>query len=1779
MSEKSEKSKRSFVESKAEENANQDLEAKVKLLVRKRGQSMAKVTRARKVILETDDEFTQPQLVVYQKQLNQYYSEWHYYHDQILELVDDDVVHDHMDNCNTFEEKYMEVIAALEAIAIALGVSTEAGPSNEPRQMVAQVGDNQQANRSERIIIQQQPLKAPMPTFDGKYENWPKFKSMFIDLMSRSPDSDAIKLYHLDKALIGGAAGILDPKTISDNNYSHAWRILEERFENERVIVDNHIRGLLNLKKMSKESYKDLRELLDECIRHVENLKFHGQMLTGVSEQIVVNPITSALDKETRKQWESTLDHGELPNYEDTIQFLKVQCNILERCEAASGLTKSAQPRPAVPSRIPAYKSHVATSSEKSSLQCDFCGGEHINFSCPEFRKLNTSQRTQKVKSSKLCFNCLRKGHSARECTSDKSCAQCKKRHSTLLHFENTQSSNWSSKTSTINPEESKNEDSRKEATSNCVPTEPRTSGSTATSCLCNQKQTDSHVFLMTAIAQVVDNVGTTHQCRILLDCASQVSTIRAELTSKLGLPTKPVNTVVIGVNGKRSHISHEVSVSLRSRYDDFRTTVNCLVMDQVTSNLPTVSEDINSWELPSGIQLADPSFYVPGEVDILLGAKHFWSAMKNGKRKLGIGFPELRETHFGWVIVGARSQGFSAVQTLSCNVLCSEDINIIVQQFWELEQVPTSPTLSSEEISCEEFYQQSHRRDESGRYVVSLPFKNSDSELGDSRSMALKRFLFLERRLEKDAELRREYSRFLREYEELGHCEIVDESKDVPGTKFFYLPHHAVLRPSSTSTKLRVVFDASAKSSSGVSLNELLMVGPTVQDSLFAILLRFRRFQHVFSADLSKMYRQVRVDPSSVNFQRIFWRERPADPLKVFGLTTVTYGTASAPFLATRTLVQLAEDEQETFPIGAKILKENFYVDDCLCGFETFDEAAQAIVQLRGILEKGGFSIHKWCSNSQQLLDLVPKNEWEKQAEISYSNANQTIKTLGLLWEPKHDQFLFSTEFDSSFNELTPTKRVVLSTVARIFDPLGLISPVIVLGKLLIQDIWAEGLDWDEPLREYLLQRWVEFRTSLCHLAEINISRSVCRSTPVRMEQHGFADASQRAYGACVYLRSIYSDGTITMHLLCSKSRNAPKPDLTIPRLELCAAQLLARLILKTTEALQININDVVLWSDSQIVLAWLKKNPNQLEIFVRNRVTEIVTGTNHLSWKYVNSKDNPADIVSRGKSAGDLLNDDLWWHGPAFLRQNHYLVENPPELPIDEIPELRTAVVSAPLVEVSLEDFPVITNISNFRKLQRVFGYVLRFAYNCRHKNNRILSNHLTVPELRRSLIALVILTQRTSIMESDYKRVVRGEPCKQIQSLNPFIDDGVLRVGGRIQRSKLAFEIKHPMILPCKHPVVESLIRALHEEHLHVGPSGLLSAIRQRFWLVNGRSAVRRITRKCVTCFRSNPTAVNQLMGNLPESRVLPSVPFETTGVDFAGPVYIKYGVRRPAVVKAYISVFICMSTRAIHLELVSDMTAEAFVAALRRFTSRRGYPHRMFSDNGLNFIGANKNLKELIRLFKDQQTLRKINQFFHPREINWSFIPPRAPNFGGYWEAGVKNVKTHLKRVLGKTPLSFEEYATILSQIEAILNSRPLFADGSDPTEPSAITPGHFLIGRELTAIPEPLYDDSRSTLCRWKHLQAIRDHFWKRWSAEYLTQLQSRGKWSTRSPNVKEGMIVLLKEENLPPQIWKLAIITKTYPGEDGAVRVVDLKTADSIFRRSISKISPLPIEF
>ena len=385
-------------------------------------------------------------------------------------------------------------------------------------------------------------------------------------------------------------------------------------------------------------------------------------------------------------------------------------------------------------------------------------------------------------------------------------------------------------------------------------------------------------------------------------------------------------------------------------------------------------------------------------------------------------------------------------------------------------------------------------------------------------------------------------------------------------------------------------------------------------------------------------------------------------------------------------------------------------------------------------------------------------------------------------------------------------------------------------------------------------------------------------------------------------------------------------------------------------------------------------------------------------------------------------------------------------------------------------------------------------------------------------------------------------------------------------------------HPVILHGRHPLTKPIVHSEHLRMLHAGPTLLSSALTRRFYIIYLRKTVRSITRQCVKCRRQTTRPQPQMLGQLPLERVTPGSVFEKVGVDYAGPFHVKYGmVRKTTTVKAYVCVFVSLAVKAVHLEVVSDLTTEAFIATLRRFIARRGYPSLIWSDNGTNFVGAKCELKELYEFLAQQKTEGIVSEFCATRNIEWRFIPEHGPHFGGIWEAAVKSTKTHLKRIMGDVKLTYEELTTILTQVEACLNSRPLVPINSpDDDGIEVLTPGHFLIGQPLCALPDPSFSyRSVSLLRRWYLCQNLVRHFWKRWSAEYLSSLNRYNKWHHPSRNLSVGDLVVLKEDGTIPTNWPLARVTQVYPGKDGLVRVATVKTTKGTYKRPVSKIALL----
>ncbi|GFW68390.1 integrase catalytic domain-containing protein [Trichonephila clavipes] len=737
------------------------------------------------------------------------------------------------------------------------------------------------------------------------------------------------------------------------------------------------------------------------------------------------------------------------------------------------------------------------------------------------------------------------------------------------------------------------------------------------------------------------------------------------------------------------------------------------------------------------------------------------------------------------------------------------------------------------------------------------------------------------------------------------------------------YMPHHGLYRPEKSTTKLRTVFNASSPSTSGKSLNSIQFNGGLLHEDLFSIMVRFRKHKYAFTADIEKMFRMINIYLEQTCLQRILWKKGIGKPIKTYELTTVTYGTVSAPYLATRTLKQLAMDEANHFPLAAIVVLSDCYMDDILSGSESIEEVIELQHQLIEMFKTAGMPLHKWCGNLPEITCNLQ--------EYAFLESDET-KALGIIWNPKLDCFLFRIEQQrlTSF-----PKRMVLSTIARIFDPLGLLGPIIRPIKDIYAKIVVAGIGMEEE----------------------------------SIELHAFSDASKKAYGSSIYLKSISPLGEVKVCLVTSKSRVSPLKQISIPRHELCGAVLAAKL----------------------------------LKTFAANRVSKIHQLSSRDQWHHIATEQNSADVLSRGLLPEELRDDSLWWHGPELLQSTYSTTVIAEPTQRDDFDcELR---VSERTLETSLlnsKNFDFFNHLmdlfNNYFKIIHIVSYIYRFIENCRSK-------------------------------------VKKRGPLTTSED-----DKGVLRVGGRLEKASMPYSQKHPAILAKYSKLSKIYFITLHKKLFHVGPQGLLNAVRLRVWALGGRNL-------------------------------------------------------------------------------------------------------------------ANQNLAA----------------YFTEEGIEWNFIPPRAPHMGGVWEAGIKSVKYHLKRALGRSRLTYEEFETVIIQEEGILNSRPLTPISNDFDNFEVLTPAHFFIGRSINSILEPIVINiSDNRLSCWQKTTKVIQVVWKKWSTDYLNTLQQRGKWMIEKDNVMCGTMVIVMEDFTPVCNWLLGRVVEAYHGSDGKVRTVRIKTKTGEFKRPIT---------
>lgn len=1606
------------------------------------------------------------------------------------------------------------------------------------------VKDSGEASPKE-IHVSTPSLRLDLPVFDGTLLGWKDFYQLFSAVMDRQTRlTDHEKNCHLIKAMgTPEAKEKAKAATTYTSTYAAAVDKLKESYELNRVLLAHHLADYLQPEQFRDEK-RDLVTFLERIEKNLRGIKlakgFTAEQLMTTHAEALMSP---ALTKEWRK---SSCDHDVTPPIDLLLEFLRRQI----KASPDVPLNKRDKDPPARPKHSQKSSGRTVLHTRPTSDKCTICDVDHMLYMCAQFREKTPQQRKELVRSANLCYNCLSSRHRSTDCSSRQRCKDCGGKHHTLIHLPRTSSGQ---------------EGDVETVTVNLTDRGSRRGGEWIYALPC------------TAIVRVQAK-GLQQKARAQLDSGATISLITRKLANTIRASKIPDSAMKISGIGGVEHSPHRVEVVLLGRQGE-EVVVTPHVVDQIPhSPSRTDVGKVHRLPLARDLTLSDPGYTSSARIDLLLSSRKSNACFRDGVRYSKDRELKAENTIFGWTIHGGdtreNQEEGSHSTCLHISAEEEEDPERLLRRFWELEPFPEEETTqTSEELRAVQHFGDTVRRDTDGRYRVSLPRKLPTPELGKSRDNAMRRYLSTERSLKKKGSWE-DFREAVADYGRMGHSELVPLEHMRRESKFvYYMPMHAVFKTCSTTTKLRAVCDASAETANGVSLNHTLLPGPSLYPLLTTVISRFRTHNIGMTADISKMFREVGLNSDETDYHRYLHRDDEGK-LQDWRMTRLTFGVTSSPYLATQVLRQLAQDHRKEYPTAAAIVESSFYVDDCLTGADDLEHAEQIREELNELLKRGCMTLRKWRASSPTLLMSIPEELRETSDLKITSHPGEHTKTLGLHWSTTDDSLHVATPEVDVMEKAT--KRRVASAVARVFDVLGWFTPSTLPAKVLLQEAWSLKLGWDQLLPEPLQQRWFAWVKELHFITTHPVPRRFGLSdrVVVTKQLHGFSDASTLAYGGVVYLRTFHSDVEVTVDLVASKTKVAPLKQRTVPRLELCGALVLSELLHQVADDLKVPMASVFAWSDSSAVLGWLNGAPSRLTVFVANRVNKIAALVNSSQWRYVTTETNPADLLSRGVSPRELTTTLLWWEGPPWLKMDPARWPRRPDINLNrEIPELRPSVLS---ITPALEELGV--DISTFDKLVRVFAWVWRFRGQCTLEKKHLLSTHLTLKELRVAKTLLLRHSQRTSYAK-EFEMLEGKRPLPAghtLSALSPYIDeDGLLRVGGRLQRAELASSTAHPLIMSISSHVVVLLVRRTHQVLLHAGPSTVMATLAHTYHIPRIKALLRKISRSCVPCQKAYARTAKQLMGELPASRTQPARPFSIVGLDYAGPLLTKRGnPRKPTMVKTFICIFVCFSSRAVHIEVVSDLSTPAFLAALRRFVARRGCPAEVYSDNGTNFKGAHAELRRMIESLNQQETREAVVQWAAWKNIEWHFSPARAPHFGGLWEAAVKSLKTLMKKTVGEKALTYEELTTLVVEAEAVINSRPLIPlDSPSDDGVAPLTPGHFLVGGPLMALPSLPDVTSKPTLLRkWNLMERMVYDFRKRWKTEYLLHMQRRGRWKRPNGSLQIGDVVLMKDSDSFQRSWPMGRVTQVYPGEDGHVRVVDVLMQGRTFRRPIHKL-------
>ena len=1634
-----------------------------------------------------------------------------------------------------------------------------------------------------------------LPLFDGSALMWPRFAEQFFTQVHCRPGiNDTRRMDLLQSHLKGEACSLVRGLGYSGRNYAQALKELKNAF-GHRVRVARAYLDTVSTGSIIPGDASALRQFyvsIRDCVITLQQLHYSSDLY---SSDILLKT-AKRLPQDKVAKWNfhvRNISRTREPNLIDLLNWLKDHVDAayspyaVEINKVTKKFTNNGYSNPKQGKRMtlnttvqhtqsqstPTYKHATTENQHKSSKEsklstCPICSGEHSIYKCTKFLNMDIEERHKQVKQKKLCYNCLRTDHICSNCPSSVRCREsdCGQSHHTMLHRKPADGST-----------EAKVHSTRQGVLS------------------------DKTYFQLVSILTYGRN-GRIIPTFALLDSASEISIIHEQLAKDLGLKGSQRNLTLKTLNSETNQMSHVVSLRVRSRDElDAKYLHIAEAWSVESSAFNGISQHVlPEWKHAKSLNIRNID---PSQVQMLIGintpSAHIQSDIKLGDT----GQPIAVRTMLGWSLIGSSADCKEDKIQHKVNLTVVQDsmLDKQLERFWRIESFGVNnkfndkiPTSVEDRRSVNLL--ESTTQMKGGRYEVGMLWKRDDIQLPNNLQVAQRRLQSVLKRFNHDNNFKDLYVATLQDYITKGYARKMSPTEaNICSSRTWYLPHHGVTNPNKPG-KVRVVFDAAA-TYMNTSLNSNLMTGPDLLNNLFGVLLRFRLYPIALVADIESMFHQVTVPDTDSDSLRFLWKEdlSKTGPPDVYKMTVHIFGAADSPSCVNYALKRTAQDNVGRFNCETiQTVLNDFYMDDLLKSVKTPDEAVNLAKELTQLLSSGGFRLHKWISNSVAVMESIPESERVVQDIDLELNELPIQRALGLKWSVSEDCFFF----DPTPRELPPTKRGVVSIVSSIFDPCGFLSPFTLRAKCFVQELWQNGIDWDEVMPENMESKWRRWLDEVKQLSAFKLPRHhIDLSCAKLIEAHVFSDASEAAYGAVAYLRYISDCDSVICSFVASKTRVAPlKATLSIPRLELQGALLAARLWNSLSNELNLQIERVVFWTDSNTVLRYLNNETRRFKPFVSNRVAEIHEITQVQQWRHVPSEMNPADYCSRGLPASALTPDHPWFQGPEYLwKQETEWPIGPDETikePDDDDPEIKT-VKSVMLSHIKPSDVSTAgesflarltigsvinaEDSSSLRKLVRLTAWLLRAVRNfasviSRFKLKAIRSSNLEPDEYSEAKLCWLRQAQQ-DLFTSEIADLESGRPINVKSSLSPLMpvyDGRHIRVGGRLHKANIPTEAKHQIILPQKHVITRLLSEEIHVQYAHCGQEHLIAQLRQHYWPISARRIAKQVIASCLYCRKQRISPTMQVMGDLPESRLSVSMgAFHSTGVDYFGPMMVK--VRRSSV-KRWGCLFTCLSTRAVHLELADSLETDDFILVLRNFIGRRGHPSCIYSDNGTNFVGANNELKKCL----DDLKQSKVTDFLAPQGIEWHFSPPLAPHFGGAWERLVRSVKTALKATLKDLHVSDSVLRTALIEVEAVLNSRPLTHNSPDPDDYQALTPNHFLLGRADTTVPPDIFSDREiNSRKKWRQSQVIANQIHNRWLKEYLPTLTVRNRWRTSGQMVSKGDLVLLADQSVPRGQWELARVVDTYPGEDNCVRVVKVKTAKSEYIRPVTKLCVL----